>query len=62
MLEVQPEPLPLLPFNATDASSVRTAFDCLGTALDTLAAAREVLGLIPGWKPFDASQEERDER
>lgn len=59
MLELQPEPWPLLPFNATDSSSVRTAFDCLGTALDTLTAARHVLELVPGWKQLDAPQEEK---
>lgn len=59
MLELQPEPWPLLPFNATDTSSVRTAFDCLGTALDTLAAARQVLALVPGWKRLDTPQEEK---
>lgn len=59
MLELQPEPWPLLPFNATDPGSIRTAFDCLGTALDTLAAARQVLALIPGWKELDGSQENR---
>ncbi|MGI8741566.1 MAG: hypothetical protein ACR2NN_03135 [Bryobacteraceae bacterium] len=61
MLELQPEPWPLLPFGATDPSSTRTAFDCLGTALDTLAAARQVLELIPGWKQLDAPQEQSDE-
>ncbi len=59
MLELQPEPWPLLPFNATDPSGIRTAFECLGTALDTLAAARKVLGLIPGWKQLSTPQEER---
>lgn len=59
MLEIQPEPWPLLPFNATHPTSIRTAFDCLGTALDTLAAARQVLELVPGWKQLDMPQEER---
>ncbi|MGI8743639.1 MAG: hypothetical protein ACR2NN_13915, partial [Bryobacteraceae bacterium] len=56
MLELQPEPWPLLPFSATDASSIRTAFDCLGTALDTLAGARQVLEFVPGWKRLDTPQ------
>ena len=52
MLEATPEPWPLIPFDGTNVESARRAFDCLGGALDTLAAARRVLDLIPGWEPI----------
>jgi hypothetical protein len=58
MLEVTPEPWPLIRFNGTDLESTRQAFDCLGAALDTLAAARRVLDLVPGWEAIKRSEEE----
>ena len=57
MLELTPEPWPLIPFNGTDPESTRQAFRCLGGALDVLAAARRVLDLTPGWEPI--GREER---
>jgi len=57
MLELTPEPWPLIPFNGTDLDSTRQAFRYLGGALDVLAAARRVLDLAPGWEPI--GREER---
>ncbi len=53
MLEMTPEPWPLIPFKGTDPVSTLEAFRCLGGALDTLAAARRVLDLVPGWEPIN---------
>lgn len=58
MLEVTPEPWPLIPFNGTDLESSRQAFACLGAALDLLVAARRVLDLVPGWEPIKSYEEE----
>jgi len=52
MLELTPEPWPLIPFDGTDPISTDRAFGCLKAALDTLAAARRVLDLVPGWEPI----------
>ena len=57
MLEATPEPWPLIPFNGTDPASTLQAFRCLGGALDTLAAARRVLDLVPGWEPINRDEE-----
>jgi hypothetical protein len=54
-----PEPWPLIPFNGTDLESTRQAFESLGGALDTLAAARRVLDLVPGWEPIRGNEEKR---
>ena len=59
MLEMTPEPWPLIPFNGTDRESTRQAFDCLGGVLDTLVAARRVLDLVPGWEPIRGNEEKR---
>ena len=53
MQEATPEPWPLIPFDGTDPESTHQAFCCLGGVLDTLAAARRVLDLVPGWEPID---------
>ena len=50
MLELTPEPWPLIPFNGTNPESTRSAFGSLGGALDALVAARRVLDLVPGWE------------
>jgi hypothetical protein len=52
MQEATPEPWPLIPFDGTDPKSTEHAFECLGGVLDTLAAARRVLNLVPGWEPI----------
>ena len=59
MLELTPEPWPLIPFNGTDTESTRQAFESLGGALDTLVAARRVLDLVPGWEPIRGNEEKR---
>jgi len=50
MLEQTPEPWPLIPFDGTDPTSTKVAFGCLSGALQALAAARQVLELVPGWE------------
>jgi hypothetical protein len=57
MLEATPEPWPLIPFDGTNVESTRRAFECLGGALDILAATRRVLDLIPGWEPIVRNRE-----
>lgn len=57
MQEATPEPWPLIPFDGTDSKSTQHAFDCLGGVLDTLAAARRVLDLVPGWEPIRRKKE-----
>jgi hypothetical protein len=52
MLELTPEPWPLIPFDGTDSISTDRAFRCLKGALDALVAARRVLDLVPGWEPI----------
>jgi hypothetical protein len=52
MLELTPEPWPLIPFDGTDSISTDRAFRCLKGALDALVAARRVLDLVPGWDPI----------
>ena len=59
MLEVTPEPWPLIPFDGTDQESTRKAFDCFGGVLDTLVAARRVLNLVPGWEAIRGNEEKR---
>ena len=59
MLELTPEPWPLIPFDGTDLESTRKAFDCLGGVLDTLVAARRVLNLVPGWEAIRGNEEKR---
>jgi hypothetical protein len=59
MLELTPEPWPLIPFNGTDRESTRKAFDILGGVLDTLVAARRVLNLVPGWEAIRGNEEKR---
>jgi hypothetical protein len=51
MLELTPEPWPLIPFDGTDSISTDRAFRCLKRTLDALVAARRVLDLVPGWEP-----------
>ena len=59
MLEATPEPWPLIPFDGTDPISTNRAFGCLKAALDTLAAARQVLDLVPGWEPIRREEKTR---
>jgi hypothetical protein len=57
MLELTPEPWPVIPFNGSDRESTRQAFECLGRILDMLAAGRRVLELVPGWEPILREEE-----
>jgi hypothetical protein len=40
----------LISFDGTDPASTKLAFGCLSDALQALAAARQVLELVPGWE------------
>jgi hypothetical protein len=57
MQEATPEPSVLIPFDGKDPKSTEQAFKCLGAVLDTLAAARRVLDLVPGWEPIRQEKE-----
>jgi hypothetical protein len=48
MLEVTPEPNLIIPFDPTHAASVRDAFQVFGAACETIAAASQVINLMPG--------------
>ena len=48
MLEVEPEPNIIIPFEPSDAQSVQRAFHTLGVACQTVAAASRVIDLMPG--------------
>src|SRR5208337_4848081 len=47
MMEVAPEPNLIIPFDPTDAESVRDAFHVFGVACETIAAASKVIDLMP---------------
>ncbi len=48
MMEVTPEPNLIIPFDPTDAESVRRTFHMFGVACRTIAAASHVIDLMPG--------------
>jgi hypothetical protein len=48
MMEVTPEPNLIIPFDPTDAESVRRTFHMFGVACQTLAAASRLVDLMPG--------------
>lgn len=48
MLEVQPEPNIIIPFNGEKENSVREAFAILATVCDTLSCASRLMQLMPG--------------
>jgi hypothetical protein len=50
--QVEPEPWPVLKMDGTDPKSIRIAFRRAAVALDTLAAASDVLSLVPGFEPM----------
>lgn len=50
MMEVPPEPNLIIPINALDQSSVRTAFATLATVCETLAAASKLIASLPDSK------------
>ena len=48
MMEVEPEPNIIIPFDPTDAESVQRTFHTFGVACQTIAAASRVIDLMPG--------------
>jgi hypothetical protein len=48
MLEVQPEPNLVIPFNGEKEDSVRDAFAVLATVCDTLSCASRLMQIMPG--------------
>jgi hypothetical protein len=48
MLEVTPEPNLIIPFDPTETESVRKAFHVFGVACETIAAASDLIDLMPG--------------
>jgi hypothetical protein len=48
MLEVEPEPNIIIPFDPTDTGSVRRAFQMFRVACKTIAAASRLIDLMPG--------------
>ena len=48
MMEVEPEPNIIIPFDPTDTESVRRTFHMFGVACQTIAAASRLIDLMPG--------------
>jgi hypothetical protein len=48
MMEVEPEPNIIIPFDPTDAESVQRTFHMFGVACQTIAAASRLIDLMPG--------------
>jgi len=48
MMEVEPEPNLIIPFDPTDTESVRRTFHMFGVACQTIAATSRVIDLMPG--------------
>ena len=48
MMEVEPEPNIIIPFDPTDTASVQRTFHMFGVACQTIAAASRVIDLMPG--------------
>jgi hypothetical protein len=48
MMEVEPEPNIIIPFDPTDSASVQRTFHMFGVACQTIAAASRVIDLMPG--------------
>jgi hypothetical protein len=48
MMEVEPEPNIIIPFNPTDTESVQRTFQMFGVACQTIAAASRLIDLMPG--------------
>ena len=48
MMEVEPEPNIIIPFDPTDAESVQRTFQMFGVACQTMAQASRVINLMPG--------------
>ena len=48
MMEVEPEPNIIIPFDPTDKASVQRTFQMFGVACQTIAAASRLIDLMPG--------------
>jgi hypothetical protein len=48
MMEVEPEPNIIIPFDPTDTASVQQTFHMFGVACQTIAAASRLIDLMPG--------------
>ena len=48
MMEVEPEPNIIIPFDPTDTESVRRTFHMFGVACQTIAAASRIIDIMPG--------------
>ena len=48
MMEVEPEPNIIIPFDPTDTASVQRTFHTFGVACQTIAAASRLIDLMPG--------------
>jgi hypothetical protein len=48
MMEVEPEPNIIIPFDPTDMVSVQRTFHMFGVACQTIAAASKLIDLMPG--------------
>ena len=48
MMEVEPEPNLIIPFDPTNEESVQRTFDMFGVACQTIAQASHVIDLMPG--------------
>jgi hypothetical protein len=48
MMEVEPEPNIIVPFDPTDTASVHHTFKMFGVACQTIAAASRLIDLMPG--------------
>jgi hypothetical protein len=48
MMEVEPEPNIIIPFDPTDTASVQRTFHMFGVACQTIAAASHLIDLMPG--------------
>jgi len=56
MMEVEPEPNIIIPFDPTDTASVQRTFQTFGVACQTIAAASRLIDLMPGNDPWIVSR------
>jgi len=56
MMEVEPEPNIIIPFDPTDTASVQRTFRTFGVACQTIAAASRLIDLMPGNDPWIVSR------
>jgi hypothetical protein len=56
MMEVEPEPNIIIPFDPTDTKSVQRTFHVFGVACQTIASASRLIDLMPGNDPWIISR------